>query len=290
MLIQGRSRSWVLAGLLAAIAVGLAGWAFGHGLQDWRFQMAGLADPFLGRPAPATSVILGLVLTGLAMLGWRLAQRAMRVGHGTGAEPVRWRRRTLVMPILVVWGGYILGASAVIARGGPTDYRATMLFEFDRPLGATAEVPASCRSVVGEPRRVAEITPQADGLFRINLRNVATGGADPWSADPTAILANDGVPGNDFTFSSLPDRPAPYLELTLDDGSLRSEPPISFLGAYDQEVTNVVDSGLSGVARMTGSRFRDSSEGGSERWVNLVIADDPWPDTFGLTISWTCLP
>lgn len=271
------------------MAAGLATWSFRHGLVDWRFEMAGLADPFLGRPSPGTSVIVGLALTGLVMLGWRLAQRAMRRGQTTGLDRDRWPRWIAMVPIFAVWGGYALGASVVIAGGGSTEYRATMQLEFDSPLGMTASVPATCRSVVGEPGRIAEITPEADGLYRIDLRSAAGAGWAPASTGPRAFLLSNRALINDFTIPGVPDRPAPYLVVTLDDGSTRAEAPNSFLQVYDAEVTNVVDSGLSGVARMTGTRIRDRF-GGNPRWVNLVIADDPWPETFGLTIRWTCRP
>ena len=55
--------------------------------------------------------------------------------------------------------------------------------------------------------------------------------------------------------------------------------------AYDCfQVTRLTGSGLSGVAQLTGVRFKDLTG----IWTNLTIPDDPWPETYELTISWTC--
>ena len=50
---------------------------------------------------------------------------------------------------------------------------------------------------------------------------------------------------------------------------------------------------MSGAVELKGRRFKDLldgslGDGSSVRWVNLVITDDPWPETYGLTVNWTC--
>lgn len=76
--------------------------------------------------------------------------------------------------------------------------------------------------------------------------------------------------------------------MTAYGGRLEAHPPIGFLQAYDFQVARSVESGSSGLVTMEGVRFKDPFGSADVRWVNLVIPDDPWPETFVFTIDWTC--
>ena len=53
----------------------IAGWTCGLGANDYRHELAGLADPFLGHPAPALSVFVGIVLSLLAVVAMAIIGR-----------------------------------------------------------------------------------------------------------------------------------------------------------------------------------------------------------------------
>jgi hypothetical protein len=52
-----------LAVVLALAGAGIAVVSYGRAAEDWRYQLAGLADPFLGRPAPGLSIVVGIILS-----------------------------------------------------------------------------------------------------------------------------------------------------------------------------------------------------------------------------------
>ena len=93
-----------------------------------------------------------------------------------------------------------------------------------------------------------------------------------------------------LTPPNVPEGPAPYLEVTSPDGTGRPDPPLTFLLAYDYRVLEFTESGLSGTARIQGTRFADPYGGSELEFVNLEIPNDPWPPTFELTMRWTCVP
>jgi hypothetical protein len=283
-----RLQTVLISTSVVAVLVVIGAWTYGHGLEDWRYQLAGLADPFLGRPAPGLNVIAGLLLSGLiagAVLAARRRGRRMETSPRRVDRAVRWW-----WVLAAAWGGYALGGASVIARGGAVDYAGSVRLEFGAPLSAVTEVAATCRSVVGEPDLIAEVIPAVDGLHRIDLRSVAVG--RPRAAGdvipPNASLMNDGVPGNDFEPPNVPERPPAYLEVRLDDGTTRREPPLTFVRAYDYQVERFLESGLAGRVELLGTRFEAPAVDSSVRWVGLTLPNDPWPDIYRLTLTWIC--
>ncbi|HEY8868192.1 MAG TPA: hypothetical protein VIM30_02235 [Candidatus Limnocylindrales bacterium] len=274
--------------LIAMVLLVIAVLAFYRADEDWRYQLAGLADPFLGRPAPGSTIFLGVIASAIvAGVAWALRRAARRDAPSTAVagRAVRWRWWWV---LVAAWGGYAVGAAEVIVGGGPVEtssapagLHASMRFEFRSPLNSSVEVQATCRSVVGKPDSVAEVIPTVDGLFQVHVRNLATGhlneGGDKLPA--AALLTTDGVAGNEFEPPNVPDRAAPYIVMTAEDGSTRTEPPIGFIQAYGYELGRPVETGLSGSIELTGTRFESPFGEGSARWVNLKIPDDPWPPT-----------
>ncbi len=274
--VPSRRNVIVAGGALSLVLLGIAVWAYGLGALDWRYQLAGTADPFLGHPAPAVSVIGGIVLSAMLVALVLIARRNRPSSTRTGG--LRWHWWWL---LIAGWGGYVAGSAVTIAGSAPVVYRGTMHVEFGAPLGSVADVPATCRSVVGKPELVAQVIPAVDGLVAFDLRD---GLGSAWGR---TSLTNDRVPGNDFEPPNVADRPAPYSIYTAPDGSTMTRPAISFVRAYDYRVARMSESGLSGVADLTAARlhFADSRY---VRWVNLTIPNDPWPETYELTVNWTC--
>jgi hypothetical protein len=102
-------------------------------------------------------------------------------------------------------------------------------------------------------------------------------------------LPDDGVPGNEFRPPNVPERPAPYIQLTFEDGTTEAQPPISFVRAYDYRVLRLEDRGLAGgEADLLGVRFADPFGSASLRWMNLEIPRDPWPAAVEVAVSWSC--
>jgi hypothetical protein len=286
-----RLRFVMISGVLALVLLGIAAWAYGLGAGDWHYKLADLKeDPLYLRGMPELSIIVGIVLS-LLVGAVALATRAVRRRAGPSPEQpgggVRWHWWWL---LIAGWGGYFVGSAVVIAGGGPVDYRGTMHLEFGAPLGSVADVPATCRSVVGKPDLIARVVPGVDGLFQVDLRNVATGKVAGLTATlPVFVsLTDDGVPGNDFEPPNVPDRTAPYIQMTFEDGSTQADPPISFLRAYDYRVLRLEERGFTGEADLLGVRFADPFGGASLRWMNLEIPRDPWHAAMDLTVSWSC--
>jgi hypothetical protein len=277
-------RSVLVPGLLTLGVVAVGALAFRHGTEDWRYQLAGLADPFLGRPAPGTTIVLGIVIT-ILWLVVRTVVRRRKPARGPGDRAVR---RDPGWLLVAGWAGFALGGAVVIARGGPTDHPGNMHVRFGAPLDSSADIPAICRSVVGDPGLVAEVVPIVERFFDLHLRDVATG--EIWGLTPSVLAtqANDRKPENDFEPANVPDRPAPYIEMTVDGGGVEAQPPIGFLQAYDFQVAGSAEASSSGGVEMKGVRFKDPFGSADVRWVNLVLPDDPWPETFEFTIDWTC--
>lgn len=276
---------------LVAVVIGtaLAIWAFPRAVEDWQFQLAGLADPFLGRPAPGASIILGSVLS-LVVLGVVLAL-GRRGGRRAGL------RSWWTLPLVAGWLAYGSGAALTLAGGGQTSYVGTLRYELGAPVSHTATVAAVCRTPVGKPTVVADVrpstgngTPAIGGLPMLSLREVATGRPERFGplAEPLSSGAGDGSTLVPYPLPGLPDRVLPHREFRLDGGTTRIEPPIGFLAAYDYAVTGVEDRGLLGVAILEAMRREDPFGGDESRWINLRIANEPWPETFELAIAWSC--
>jgi hypothetical protein len=275
------------------VTVPVAAWAFAQAATDWRYELAGLANPFLGRPAPALTVVLGLMGTGLLAIVVRAARwivrhsrwRSEARGAPRGLTPIRPR---WWIPLAGGWAAYALGAAIVVAAGGPRTYEATVRYAFGPPIGATIEVPATCRSPVGRPDLIAEIDPDARGLLRLGLLDRATGRLH-WSQ--ALVGLRDRAAKTAYPLPNVPARSLPYLFVTMGDGTTFTEPPIGFLGAYGYEVTHIDAPAMAGDAHVVGTRFRDRAGGlDGPRWVDLEIPDDPWPQTLEVVVSWTCRP
>jgi hypothetical protein len=286
---------WLLV-LLVSLPVALT--TFGQGRKDWQYQLAGLADPFLGRPAPGFTIILGVIATALlvagAWIGGILVRRdAPRAA--AGPTPSRFRARWWFV-LVAAWAAYGLGIASVAVAGGTEGHAGTMRMSFGNPIGSTIEVPATCRMAVGAPGVVAEVHPNADGLHQVVLRNVATGERPRWPA-PTGVfvaLVGDTSAAAAYPLPNVPERPLPYIEMTQGDGRTVTEPAVGILAVYDYRAVEFEEKGPSGMVRVEGTRFSEPFGGGtgpgSIRWVNLEIPNDPWPPTLQIRIEWTCEP
>ncbi len=159
---------------------------------------------------------------------------------------------------------------------------------FGTPLDSTADVRGACRLVAGEPQVVAIVTPAAQGMPVLDLRNPATGAALTWADPVPAIATLPYASRPPFEPSNVPEREAPYRQFAGQGDTVTREPPIGFLEAYEYRVLELTESGLSGTARLEGTRFKDPYGSGDLKWMNLEVPNDPWPRTFELTMSWAC--
>jgi hypothetical protein len=277
---------------LSLVLLAIAAWAFGRGAEDWHYKLADLKeDPLYLRGMPELTVVVGIVIS-ILVGAVALIARAVRRRPGPSPERtgggVRWHWWFL---LIAGWGGYLVGSAVVIAGGAPANYSGRIHLEFGAPISSVADVPATCRSVVGEPDRVARVVPDVDGSFQIDLRSVATGKAAGLMATlPVFVsLPSDGVPENDFQPPNVPERPLPYIQMTFEDGSTEAQPPISFVRAYDYRVVRLEDRGLAGgEVDLLGVRFADPFGSASLRWMNLEIPHDPWPAAVDVAVSWSC--
>ncbi|MEW5990809.1 MAG: hypothetical protein AB1736_05610 [Chloroflexota bacterium] len=284
--------------VLLLVALPLAAGAFAAGRTDWQYQLAGLADPFLGRPAPGFTIILGVIASFLLAVGvWvgrALLRRTEPLAAGRMAPP-RIRARWWFV-LVVAWAAYGLGIASVAAAGGIRDYPGTMRLEFGPPVESTIEVPATCRTAVALPDVIAEVQPNVEGLYGLVLRNLPTGERRR-SPEPTGVfveLIGGGNAATAYELPNVPVRPLPHIEMTLGTGETQSGPPIGFLGAYHYRVLDFEEAGMSGMVDVEGARFSDpfgdGTGPGSVRWVNLEIQNDPWPPAIAVRIEWTCRP
>lgn len=111
-------RRRLLLGWLVVATVSVPGaiWAFNIGVLDWRYQLAGLADPFLGRPSPGATVLVGGLLSGI-VLGVAFMARLRRRAGGVERQPAgRWRAR---------WLGPVVAVSAEASGGSTCSSRTT---------------------------------------------------------------------------------------------------------------------------------------------------------------------
>jgi hypothetical protein len=283
---QSKLRLVVACAVLTPPLVYVAVWAFGQAQVDWRYKVAGLADAFLGRPAPEMSVIIGFALTaiiGVAALATGLVRWTMTAATDLAGRVLGW---SWLLLLIAGWGGYVTGGAIVVAAGGAIDYRANTHWEFGTPLNSAADVPGTCRSVVGQPETVAEVHLAVLGLPDIYLRDVVSGTPVPLVRSALWTYHLGDYPEGSAVFEppNVPERPRPYLAA----GGVHWQ-PISFVRAYNYWVTKINDSHLSGTAYLTGIRFNDPYGGGdSLYWVDLTIPNDPWPPTYELTVSWAC--
>ena len=273
--------------------------AYRQAITDWHYELAGLADPFLGRPAPGWTVGLGAIASILLAMAW-LAVRAVarridarpgepgsKSGDLPGTQP--WGRPIRWWWILAAaWGAYAVGGVATVLAGGPVDHPATMRFTIGAPTSTTFDVPATCRSAPGKPLIVAEVIPDAAGLPIVGLRNAATGERDTrvdavgHPIGVTLELTGDRGEGGAFVVPGLPAR-VPMYGLSMGiDGPLAG-PETTFMRAYYYRAEEVDDRGSAGTLRAAAARTRLQFQ-----VVDDLIPDDPWPETYDLGIAWTC--
>ncbi|HEX7497844.1 MAG TPA: hypothetical protein VF344_05200, partial [Candidatus Limnocylindrales bacterium] len=141
---QSKLRLVVACAVLTPPLVYVAVWTFGQAQVDWRYKLAGLADAFLGRPAPEMSVVIGLALTaiiGVAALATGLVRWTMTAETDLAGRVLGW---SWLLVLIAGWGGYVTGGATVVAAGGPIDARANMHWEFGTPLNSAADVPGTC--------------------------------------------------------------------------------------------------------------------------------------------------
>jgi hypothetical protein len=122
------------------------------------------------------------------------------------------------------------------------------------------------------------------------LRHEATGGrARPGLMAEPLVSGLDHEPLSPYLVPGTTGRPRPYLEFTRGDGTQVTEPPIHFLRAYDYRISTIEDLGLAGSATLQAHRWASPFDpNGGLRWIDLVIADDPWPASFEMSVTWTC--
>lgn len=270
--------------LAAGASALLALWAFPRAIEDWRFQLAGLANWFFGRPAPAATLLLGFIVTFIAVIATVDARR-----RGRHIASI------LLAPLAVGWLAYAAGSGLVLASGGQTIYPGRLHYTFTGSIDHAEVLTATCRTPVGQRAVLADVDPAVEspvavgGLPVIGLRHPATGEPIPGGPEVERfdISPADGTVISPFTIPSLGARPLPYMEVIADPGRVEREPPIGFMHAYDYVLESFEDAGMAGSAVLAARRWTALDEG-EVRWVNLTIPDDPWPETFTLTIAWTC--
>jgi hypothetical protein len=276
---NARTSAWALAVVIAA-SVALAWWAFPRAVEDRRFQLAGMANALFGRPDPMASIVLGLVVTGLAVV---VALDARRRGHRVA--------RHILAPLVVGWLAYAAGTGLVLASGGQTTYTGSLQYTFSDGIDHAESIEAVCRSSVGQPTVLADVDPDARrrssvrGLPVMRLRHPATGA--PFAPDVERFEPFDGTILQPFAIPTLADRPKPYMEVIVGSDKGHREPPIGVLDAYDFAFESVDDKGMTGSAVLSAKRWH-AVEGGEVRWVDLTMPDDPWPETFSLALVWAC--
>ena len=89
-------------------------------------------------------------------------------------SPWRWG-----LVFIAGWVAYAAGAATIAVGSGSPTYGGTVRLGFGAPLDSTADVPLTCRPVVGDPDTMAVVTPEAQDVPMLDLRNVATGAAYP---------------------------------------------------------------------------------------------------------------
>jgi hypothetical protein len=218
--------------LLVIVTAAIVAVTVPRAIEDWQFELAGLADPFLGRPAPGVTIFIGGLISIVGLLVALARSRPRR----------RAIRSVLVWPIIAFWGAYGLGAAATVMGGGQSTSTGTLSYDFGPVIGHRATVRAQCRTPVGKPAVLSDVRASMDnatapvgGLPMLWLRHEATGGrARPGElAEPLVLGLGDGRSLPPHPVPGMIDRPRPYLDVTMGDGTHFTEPPIDFLRAYD---------------------------------------------------------
>ena len=279
---SSRLQSILAWATLFLVLVGIAVFTYGHGVADWRYQLADLKEDPLYLRGPGFTVIGGIVISavvGVLALITKAVVRRIRPSPTRTGGGLRWRWWWL---LTAGWGGYFAGIAVATAGGGPILRPGTMRLELGAPLGTVFDVPATCETVPGKPAVVASIVADDDRLPSLQVLDRVTGAPRrdglafidvAWTGWEQPIA----IPG-------LPDRP-PIYGIHLSDpatGDLRIEAEaIPFLRAYGYQPVDNQVSGGSGTAHFLAGRGRVSL-------YRDLIVDDPWPDSYELTVRWTC--
>jgi len=269
-------RVLVLVGTIAVLSP-LALWSGTAAVTDYRYELAGLADPFLGRPAPAASIFVGVILS-LAFAGAMLFVRHFWRSSEGDRSALGWQ--WLLVPV-VAWAGYFGGAATVIAGGGPVEYPGTLSLDFGQPIASTVQVNVTCWSVVGQPASMSELRHAGVTIF---LRSMATGDEHgrpvmSWSLRPD--LYTDLVP------EAARARPAIVRQRLDGKGVVTGEEDVGFFQPYWWRVSGLSDGGLRGWFTLHLSRAKPIDDSW-ERFLNVTVADDPWPQELDMKVTWAC--
>jgi hypothetical protein len=245
-----RFAPWAVPMVVLVVAATLT---FGRGVHDERDILAGWFYPTM---SAVGSVLVGVIVTVIAVI-------AMWVTGRRGRGPIgRVVRRSVATAVGGLWLGYVAGVGVTSANGGPVDYPGVVRYELGSPIGRLVEVPGTCTSVVGHQTLLAEVKPEIDGLPTIVARSKSAG-----TPSVGAFPKNNGRPNDDYELANVPDRP---LDALL--------PDITFIRAYHYVPASHADLGFADRLPLVG-RWS---------WPGHRLANDPWPESFELTVSWVC--
>lgn len=263
----------------AVIVLGLSAiGTYRTGVTDFRYQLAGQADPFLGHPSPVLTCIVGVILT-LILVGGTAVVRHVRKSAPPAGPMVAWRMEWL---LVAGWVGYAAGAGVVLAAGAPVVSSGTIRYELGAPINAVAVVDATCTSIVGDPSTMAQVNPTINGVLAVNVRSEVTG-----AADPIYVWTQRGLPGADQREPlPVPDRPAITETVVGVDNTIVQR--LSFADVYDYRVVRHSDGARTGAVELAATRTLLTDFPPSRSYQNAQIANDPWPSEFSLVLRWNC--
>lgn len=262
----------------AAVALGLiALGTYRLAENDFHYQLAGQADPFLGHPSPVFTCILGVLLSLLLVGGTAVARHLWQSPH-SAAPAVAWRMEWL---LVAGWVGYAAGTGVVLAAGGPAVTRGSIRYELGAPLNAVSVVDATCTSVVGDTGTTARVTPSVDGVLAIDVRSEVNGTGLPLSV----WTQRSGSPAAQPEPLPVPERPA--ISESLEGVGNTIERHLSFTDVYDYQLVHRSDGARSGEVELAATR-QPLIDSPPLRYVNAHIPNDPWPSEFRLVLRWSC--
>ena len=269
------------AARFAPAAIVLALIAFGTyrtGENDFRYQLAGQADPFLGHPSPVLTCIIGVLLSLVLIGGTAIVRHAGRSAQPAGPT-VAWRMEWL---LVAGWLGYAAGAGVVLAAGAPVVTSGTIRYELGAPINAVAVIDATCTSIVGDSNTMAQVSPTINGVLAVNVRSSVTG-----AADPIYVWTQRGIPGSDEREPlPVPARPA-ISEYVVGVGNTIVR-RLAFTDVYDYTVVSHSDGARSGAVELAATRTPLTDSRPSHYYENALMTNDPWPSAFSLVLRWEC--
>jgi hypothetical protein len=116
-----------------------------------------------------------------------------------------------------------------------------------------------------------------------------TGAPVRWPTPGSAVIERlQGSPEEqDVAIAGLPDRPSIYslslgVKTPMQPALSVMEHPLSFFRVYDYRPIRADISASGGTARFEASRTY------APMVVDALVPNDPWPESFALTVSWTC--